>query len=561
MDEAGQAWNSTANPTGQRKIFYTSFDTDVAEIATNTNTVARTFGDVGAVNLGLAVNASDGRVAVTATEARNLTRFEPNLRGHMVDTRAALITAAGAVSTFTLNPTIDYATTPGPASDLDVAIGLPTRIAWSASGQHLYVTALANDRIAEIDVSGAPTIVRRMPTVSGPTGVAVDGARGRVYVVGRFHNQLQTLSAGDLSVIATTSIGFDPTPDDIVNGRRFFYGGFTSGHGDQACATCHVFGDFDNLAWDLGNPQGDLQPVDLTGQLAAPLLSAAVHPMKGPMTTQSLRGLAAPTYGDFHWRADRADLNAFNPAFVNLMGRSAPLPDSEMAAFDAFVMPLVYAPNPHQLLNRDMPDVAPFHQPNPKRGQTFFFNQPVDGGQTCNFCHVATNVGPGTGGQLTPAVALQESQDMKIPQLRNMYKKTGFADAPGAVNKRGFGFTHDGAVDNLFDFLHFPGFNFSQPATQTADENRRDVEAFLLAFDTGVAPAVGAQVGFPGGSSTRLDTLTAQAGLAQLRTGRQGPRERRAARLVVSGRRQLDVGPVGRVDHDRGPGRARRRRV
>ena len=25
-----------------------------------------------------------------------------------------------------------------------------------------------------------------------------------------------------------------------MNGRKFFYGGFTSGHGEQACASCHV---------------------------------------------------------------------------------------------------------------------------------------------------------------------------------------------------------------------------------------------------------------------------------------------------------------------------------
>ena len=511
VDEANQVWSSTANPTGQRKISYSSLDTDVAEIATSSNSVTSNFADVGAVNFGLAVNPADGRVAVTTTEARNLTRFEPNLRGHMVDTRAGLITSAGAVTTFNLNPTINYAVSPGPASDLTVAIGLPTGVAWAATGQRLYVTALANDRVAEIDVSGSPTITRRAPTVAGPTGIAVDGPRGRVYVLGRFRNQLQTLSATDLSVVATTGLGFDPTPDAIVNGRKFFYGGFTSGHGDQACASCHVFGDFDNLAWDLGNPQGDMQPVDLTGQLAAGLLHSQVHPMKGPMTTQSLRGLSAPTYGDFHWRADRADLDAFNPAFVNLMGRATQLPDSEMAAFDEFVMPLVYPPNPNQLLNRDVAD-APLHTPSAKRGQTFFFNQPVDAGQTCNFCHTSTTFGPGTGGQITPAAALQESQDMKIPQLRNLYKKTGFTDANGAANKRGFGFIHDGSVDNLFDFLQFPGFNFTQPNTQIPNENRRDVEAFLLAFDTGMAPAVGAQEGFPGGSMPRLATLQGQQG-------------------------------------------------
>jgi len=387
-------------------------------------------------------------------------------------------------------------------------------MAWSGDGQRLYITSLASNRLAVMDPSSPSAPVARVPTVAGPTGVVVDDARGRLYVIGRFHNVVETLSSSTLASLSTGSIGMDPTPDDIVNGRKFFYGGFTSGHGDQACATCHLFGDFDNLAWDLGNPIGTMQPIDRTGQVD-PLILAAVHPMKGPMVTQSLRGL--PPTGMFHWRADRANLNAFNPAFVNLMGRSAALPDTEMAAFDAFVLPLAYPPNPNQFLNRTLPgDAGPSAVPSAMRGSNFFFNTAVDGPLTCNGCHAGTSLGPGTNGQIIDRNALQATQDMKVPQLRNLYVKTGFTNATGVVNKRGFGFTHDGAVDNLFDFLKFPGFNFG--ATQpVADANRRDVERFLFCFDTGMAPAVGAQLTFDGSNnadptaSATLDTLVGQA--------------------------------------------------
>src|SRR5204863_17890 len=162
-----------------------------------------------------------------------------------------------------------------------------------------------------LDASG--TIHARCPTLAGPDGVAVDDAHGQLYVVGRFRNQIQTLSSASLQSLGTTAIGFDPTPDPIVNARKFFYGGFTSGHRTQAT----------------------------------------------------------------------------DGAFLR-----------------------------------------------------------------CNDCHTGTNFGPGTNGQIINHTALQEAQDMKVPQLRNLYKKTGFTDQPGVVNKRGFGFTHNGAVDNLFDFLH-----------------------------------------------------------------------------------------------------------
>ena len=117
---------------------------------------------------------------------------------------------------------------------------------------------------------------------------------------------------------------------------------------------------------------------------------------------------------------------------------------------------------------------------------------------------------------MIPNEALLESQDLKVPQLRNLYRKTGFADQPGAVNKRGFGFSHDGSVDDIFRFLQLPQFDFG-PDTAVANANRRDLKAFLLAFDTGTAPAVGRQVTFDGTpypeGESRVDTLRAQADL------------------------------------------------
>lgn len=498
-DMYGKLWNY--------RIKYSLREVDVAEISTATRTVTRGFGDLGTVNFGLAVSPLDGTIAGTATEALNVLRLEPRLRGHMVDTQIGFVSLAGAETVRNLNPHVNYAVPTGTQAERDSALGIPTGVAWSSNGQRCYVTSLASDRLGVIDPNGAPgaAVLARIPTVAGPTGVVVDDARGRVYVVGRFHNQLQTLSTAGFGQVSLTSIGFDPTPDPIVNGRRFFYGGFTSGHGDQACATCHVFGDMDNLAWDLGDPNGEFQARP-PGQVD-PFLEG-FDPEKGPMVTQSLRGL--PGTGLLHWRGDRANLFAFNPAFVGLMGRTGVLPDSEMTAFAAFVDPLVYPPNPAQNLDRTMPD-APPGQPSARRGELFFMSTTVDGG-TCNNCHT---VPTGTNGQVIDDAALLEDQDVKIPQLRNLYKKTGFADVPGAVNKRGFGFTHDGAIDNLFNFLKFPGFNFG-PTPAVQDANRRDVESFLLAFDTGTAPSIGRRITFDGTNNSnptlvaRMDSLANQ---------------------------------------------------
>jgi YVTN family beta-propeller protein len=492
VDQAGHLWNS--------KIPYQVPLVELVYVSTSTNTVLGSRGDIASIMMGAAMNPVTGAAAVTGTYAILETRLEPNLRGHFTEQRLAIVPSRLTARTeVQLNPHIQYAVSPGPQSERDSSLGIPNGVCWSADGQRVFVTSLASDKLGVLSASGQ--ILARVSTVPGPSAVLADATRPRLYVLGRFHNQIQVLSTASLSSLAVAAIGFDPTPDDIVNGRKFFYGGFTSGHGDQACASCHLFGDMDNFAWELGNPQGTMAPPP--PNQTDPLLQG-FHPMKGPMVTQSLRGL--PNTGLFHWRGDRADLAAFNPAFMSLMGRSSQLPDSEMAAFTAFVMPLAYPPNPNQQLDRTMPSAGA------ARGQQFFMNTPVDGPLRCVDCHALP---AGTNGQVIDHTALQESQDMKVPQLRNLYKKSGFKDSTG-VCKRGFGYTHDGSVDNLFNFLKFPGFNFGTPQT-VADGNRRDMEAFLLAFDTGMAPAVGRQITFDGSNNgnasllATLDSLCSQA--------------------------------------------------
>jgi hypothetical protein len=110
----------------------------------------------------------------------------------------------------------------------------------------------------------------------------------------------------------------------------------------------------DNLVWDLGDPTGDMAPVP--PGMVDPLLSP-FHPMKGPMATQSLRGLNSTVV--LHWCGDRADFLAFRGATQTLLGRSAPIADSEMVAMSAFVLALAYPPNPNQNLDRTFRDAAP----------------------------------------------------------------------------------------------------------------------------------------------------------------------------------------------------------
>ena len=108
-----------------------------------------------------------------------------------------------------------------------------------------------------------------------------------------------------------------PTPIGLKEGRGFLYDAKLSGNGTMSCATCHLDGGVDGLAWDLGDPGGRMAYV--TGNGGG---QVAVHPMKGPMTTQTLRGL--PAGANLHWRGEKAGLASFNSAFQSLLG-GAPL--------------------------------------------------------------------------------------------------------------------------------------------------------------------------------------------------------------------------------------------
>jgi len=498
---SAKTWNSV--------IPYDLPDKDVAVLDASSGNELRTVSDVGTTLFNIAVAPGSGDLYVTNTEAVNRTRFEPNLRGRFLFNRVTRVGqgGTGTVTPWHLNSHVVYDTLPGPAGEKDLSLSAPMDIAVNAAETKLYVAALGSDKVGVVN-PGTGLVTNRIATSlgpkdsrNGPAGLLLDEGRGQLYVLNRFCNSVALIDTGAEAFVEEVPLasGFDPSPPEILAGRRFLYDGTLSDHGDLSCASCHVGGDTDHIAWDLGNPQGSMEPVP-PGQFAG---LPPFHPMKGPMATQSLRGLrdASP----FHWRGDRQDLSRFNPAFRSLMANDDSLSSADMQKYIDFLMSVVYPPNPNQNLDRTWPDPAA-PAASATRGRNEFETKPHDGGP-CSACH---SLPTGTNRLIIPGSVLQESQAFKVPQLRNMYQKTGFTDAAGAV-KRGFGFLHDGSIDNLFSFLNLPVFNFAN------NQERRDLEAFVLSFDTGMAPSVGRQVTVNGTTKTTpvvvalLDSLYAQA--------------------------------------------------
>ncbi len=262
----------------------------------------------------------------------------------------------------------------------------------------------------------------------------------------------------------------------------------------MACAACHVDAEMDLIAWDLGDPTGQLQTNTLT--LPAPVIITGPgtnHPMKGPMTTQTLRGLKG--LEPFHWRGDRTNFTHFNIAFPGLLGGTA-LSASDMAAYRDFINTVVFQPNPNQNLDRTYPTNFAGGDANAGREAFFFTNynttSPASALQ-CTTCHTGP---PGTGSDslIIPGLAKQEPQNavagpqnFKVPHLREAYQKLNFNNASNAVSIGGFGFVHDGTDPTLQFFLSRNVFTLIRNNTKI----KNDLAAFVQCFDTGMAPAVG----------------------------------------------------------------------
>ena len=521
LDDAGHDW--------QADVPYSLPDQDVFVIdaAAATPKVVGTVSEVGTILFNLAVQPATGELWVTNTEAHNVERFEPTLRSRAVDNRITRLVprpdGTFQVLPATLNRELGLPPGPDPGAERARSLSQPTDIVFSADGAHAYVAVFGSAKVAVLDRDGL--VVDRIPVGFGPGGLALDEAHGRLFVL----NHLDaTVSAVDLATKATRTIplAYDPTPPEVRAGRPFLYDAArSSGHGDQSCASCHVFGDLDGLAWDLGDPNGKVvrMPFDLTHEnfILKPR-DFRFHPQKGPMTTQTLRGLHG--VGPMHWRGDRftpedqpptemGNFKQFQPAFHDLLGRPVTISDAEMEAFGRFVFTIRYPPNPNENLDRSQ-------TPDQKAGADFFSGDfLVDSGIiNCAGCHTLPL---GTDG-LINFEGDRSGQDFKAPQLRALYEKVGrFQKAGPQVS--GFGFSHDGSTDSVFELISSELFTFPGDTDSGKEPTmRRKVEAYLLAFDTGMAPAVGQQLTVSGAAAgtaaglvpadrTRLATLQARA--------------------------------------------------
>jgi Raf kinase inhibitor-like YbhB/YbcL family protein len=449
---------------------YTVLDHDVAEIDTAEQRLVGYFDGIGTVNLGLVVHPNNNDIFVSNTEALNLTFFLPNVRGHLVDNRITRVSKTNTplVTPFDLNPGLDYSQLPNTQA-LSTALAQPTDIVFEPQGEYLWVASFGTDRIAKvstsgevisrIEVGGTPNAQVDSRNKRGPRGLALNAAADRLYVQNRISNTLTTIDTETLRVMGEVPVGADATPLAVKQGRGFLYDAKLSGNGTVSCASCHVDGATDNLAWNLGDLQGSMVPV--TDPISGVIFE--MHPMKGPMVTQTLQGLMG--HAPYHWRGDMPDLSAFNINFDKLMG-GAEISDADMETFSLFMDSITLHSNPNLELDRSLPVEVLGGDPVMGRAK---FHEPGFLGfdEACSECHSL----PHEPFKLQIIAPSGDVRAAKVPLLSQVYKKQSFDNTVGAVNTLGFGEVQDGSVANM-------GGN--------------GVIGFLVSWDTGTAPAVGA---------------------------------------------------------------------
>ncbi len=648
-DNASRRWLDNIGRDWSMAVGFGLPDLDVFAVDANALTQKAAVARVGTTLFNMVTNPVTGRLYVSNTEAMNHLRFEgpgvfggSTVQGQIAKTRITVVNGSTATPRH-LNKHIDYSKLAGQAgfdaSAKNHSLSTPLDMVVSRNGSTLYVAAFGSSKIGvfgtaalEADTFNPRVESARYITVSGggPSGLVLDESRNRLYVTTRFDNAVKVIDLAERREIGAAAM---PSPESTatIAGRPALYdANLTSGNGESSCASCHTFGEKDDLAWDLGNPDDRVTkspiPLNMASVSTRPGVPGGIdigkiqflvsnlngtnvvddfHPMKGPMTTQSLRGMS--NSGAMHWRGDRSNgffgvdgytgspddtmkraaygdnevlnFKNFIVALGGLLGKPTPPsgPTAEdvqiMEKFTAFQLQVQLPPNPVRALDNSFTAAQErgrviYMGPLNADGSTRSFDglpglQPLadqagtgPASFTCQGCH---RIDPANGrfGTQGEANFEGEAQILKVPHLRDLYTKVGMwgtkevdiVRIPGAPpmgdQVRGFGFLHDGQFDTLFRFVNL--LNFSDPQVlyeklhkgkptdalalrlmgssfgimgfpydaAAAAPMQRDVEQFLLAFDSDLAPVVGQQVTFGpltvSSAGARIDLLKSRA--------------------------------------------------
>ncbi len=511
----GANWVDDSGTIYSNLVPFTLPDYDVFEIDALTLTQTSRVSGVGTILFNMVVNPITDALYVSNLDSLNHVRFSgvasrasSTVQGHVTDQQITVIKSGEPVRPRPLNKHINFQVPTGSQAERDLSLSTLLGMAVSQDGQTLYVSAFGSSKIGVFDTmeleddSFVPDAQDQIELSNGgPSGIVLDEVNNQAFVLTRFDNGISTIDLNSKQEVSHLTM-FNPEPAEVTEGRKFLYDArITSGNGNDSCASCHVFGDTDGLAWDLGEPDATTRPTsNVFIPISPPASPRDFHPMKGPMTTQSMRGLRG--HGPMHWRGDRTGANRvggetleeaafkeFNDAFDAFAGLGREISAADMQAFTDFSMLINYPPNPiRQFIN--------IVRAGPEARGSVMYHQGVVRVQTgllevCAQCHP---IDPAAGNFGTKGLSADNSQagerNFKIPHFRDQYQKVGMFgwgfNSPPATGPqvRGFSFNHNGATSS----------NFIVADLGMSAADLVALRSFLYIFPTESPPVLGQQV-------------------------------------------------------------------
>jgi hypothetical protein len=422
-----------------RMVGWDLLDRDLIAIDANSLAIKYYPGDLN-INMSIATNVKTGEVTMVGTDASNEIRYEPNLTGRFIKVKMATFDTMGLKNSFDLNPHLNYSQSSVSISERNRSIGDPRGLAFENNGRRAWITGMGSNNVVVMNVDGKR--IKRIELPEGPTGIVMDESRDRVYVLCRFAGAITTLSKSERRRLNTVSY-YDPTPQAIKEGRPLLYNTHLgSGLGQIACASCHVDGRTDRLAWDLGNPAGNMESrIDVNGK------TWEFHPMKGPMKTQTLVDIIGSP--SLHHRGDRSNLLDFAKAFSNLQGADSALSTENISKLEVFLDSIHFGPNPNRKKDNTFSTSVGMQGPYSK---VFRFGDAVDGfvrmknlNRNCMLCHI----GQRGRGDIHGPSGLHVQQPAIAEPLGGFFDRIGFFWGSIDGSTSGFGFRPDSSQDSI----------------------------------------------------------------------------------------------------------------
>ena len=491
--------------------------------------------------MAIGVNPANGNITAVGTEAINEVRFEPNVNGIFVRVNLATVQTGDIDGTDALdnatiadlNPHLDYSNPTVAQAQRDLSLGDPRGIVWNQAGNKAYITGMGSNNVIAINADGSRN-GSPIEVGEGPIALSLDESRERLYVLNRFEGSLSIIDTSDDSVADTIAL-FDPTVSAIKAGRKHLYDTHaTSGLGQVSCASCHVDARTDRLSWDLGDPGGAIKAVigtdvtqlqdgdgnptagahNIRGDAFSNLAAYEDwHPMKGPMTTQTMQDIIGTE--PLHHRGDQDGLEGFNGAFQSLQGDDEQLTDSEMQEYEDFLATIAYPPNPFRNFDNTFATAVnlPLHVSFGRyegtgglsRGDSLpvgnarngfaLYTQVATGATRCVVCHTfPTGMGtlhrfdlgnntpidipPGPNGERHSQMVSSDTnihRGNKIQGWRQLYEKVGLSYT-NQLSAAGFGNMSDGREPGVDFRAQARIFNFGN------DQNVADFVAMVMSF-------------------------------------------------------------------------------